>query len=177
MLSKSPPLQSRCRLVISLMNRRSCLISESRLEKIMQFLPLLRGTLALGPLSCPIRNQAAQRVPCWRNHVLDGNTWRESCLPSDSNHMRDLKSERPSQALLKVLCKKPSEVTNDGHHFKPLCFRVIGYTATANQNNLQRLKVKCFGKQNVFYFSLKHSDIQKHGNLNYMTTTPEVKMD
>ena len=91
--------------------------------------------------------------------------------------MRDLKPERPSQALLKVLCKKPSEVTNDGHRFKPLCFRVIGYTATANQNNLQRLKVKCFGKQNVFYFSLKHSDIQKHGNLNYMTTTPEVKTD
>lgn len=93
--------------------------------------------------------------------------------------MRDLKPELPSQALLKVLCKKPGEITNDGCHFKPLSFRVIGYMAIVNQNNLQiwRLKVKCSGKQNVFSFPLKGSDPRKYGNLNQRTATPQMKMD
>lgn len=46
-LSKSPPLESRYGLVISLMNRCSCMISESRLEKTVQVSASFEGDTCL----------------------------------------------------------------------------------------------------------------------------------
>lgn len=112
------------------------MISESRLGKTMQFLPVLRRTLTFGSLRHLARSWATQRVPCW--DLLR----RESCLHSHGNHRRNLKPELPSQALLKVLCKKPWQVTNNSCHFKPFSFRAVGYMATANENNLQIQRLK-----------------------------------
>lgn len=131
--SKSPPPESRWDFMIALTNRCSCVISESKLEKAMQF--LLRH-LPLDPHIAP----QEVRLPRGR-HAGDTTWWdhtkKERFLPSDGNHVRDLEPELPSQAIFKVLPKKPWEITNYGCHFQPLSFGMIGYMAIANQNNLQ----------------------------------------
>lgn len=145
------------------------MISESRLGKTMQFLPVLRRTLTFGSLRHLARSWATQRVPCW--DLLR----RESCLHSHGNHRRNLKPELPSQALLKVLCKKPWQVTNNSCHFKPFSFRAVGYMATANENNLQiqRLKSQMLWQIKGLLFPPKGSDPWKYGNLNQRTATPQ----
>lgn len=131
--------------MIVLMNRDSCMTSETMLEKAMQFLPVggEREHTSLDPWVILQEVRLSEGAVMAR--PLDGATQRESCPPSDSYHMRNLKPELPSQAIPKVLLKKPWEIANDSCHFKPLSFRVRSYMAIANQNTLpiRLLEVTC----------------------------------
>ena len=135
------------------MQRGSCMISESMLQKAIWFLPVWwKGGgkhMSLDPWVILQEVRLSEGAMIAR--PFDGATQRENCLPSYSKHMRNHKPELPRQAIPKVLLKKPSEMTNGGCHFKPLSFRVRGYMAIANQNNLQiqLLEIKCSSKQNI----------------------------
>lgn len=152
MLSKSPLRESRWNLVIALMNRCSCMISESRVEKTIQFLPVWGETLDFESLSCPARSQATQRAPCWRNLLMRSH--EEKKLPTLWCDQRNLKLELPRQSLLKSPTQEAMR-DNNGFHFKPLSFRVLGYMAIANQSPDSETQSQVLWQTECLLFPLK----------------------